>query len=61
MLLLLGVAAAAFVLTALAASWSLSLKAMWSRITVCEIGSWAAALGLLLAGWSIHLAKIASQ
>jgi hypothetical protein len=61
MLLLLGVAATAFVLTALAASWSLSLKAMWSRITVCVIGSWAAALGLLLAGWSIHLAKISSQ
>ena len=58
---LLGVALTVFVLTALAASVSLPLKAMWSRIAVCVSGSWSAALGLLLVGWSIHLAAIAQH
>jgi urease accessory protein len=51
-----GVVTTVSVLTALAASLSLPLKAVWLRIGVCVTGSWSAALGLLLAGWSIHLA-----
>jgi hypothetical protein len=56
---LFGVAITVFVLTALAASLSLPLKAVWARIAVCVTGGWSAALGLLLVGWSIHLAMIA--
>lgn len=55
---LMGVVLAVFILTALAASLSLPLKAMWSRVAVCVSGSWSAALGLLLVGWSIHLAVL---
>jgi len=56
---LFGVVITVFILTALAASWSLPLKAMWARLAICVMGSWSAALGLLLVGWSIHLAIMA--
>jgi hypothetical protein len=50
----LGGAAAIFVLVALIASLALPLRRAWTLIAVRVAGSWMAALGLLLAGWSIH-------
>jgi hypothetical protein len=55
---LIGIVITVFVLTALAASLSLPLTAMWLRLTVCVTGSWSAAVGLLLVGWSIHQAMV---
>lgn len=57
-LVLLGVVFTVLLLTALSASVSLSLKATWLRIAVCVTGSWSAALGILLVGWSIHLSFV---
>lgn len=48
---LLGVAAALFVLVALAAALVVSLRWSWARIAVRVAGSWIAATGLLLLGW----------
>jgi urease accessory protein len=58
---LIGVGVAVFVLTALTASLSLPLKATWMRIGVRYMGSCLAALGLLLVGWSIHLAQVTAS
>jgi urease accessory protein len=51
---LLGVAAVAFVLVALASALVVSLEAPWTRIAVRVAGSWIAAIGLLLLGWSLR-------
>lgn len=51
---LLGVAAVAFVLVALASALVVSLKAPAARIAVRVAGSWIAAIGLLLLGWSLR-------
>ena len=51
---LLGLASVVFVLVALAAAVSASLRAQWARIAVRVAGSWIAASGLLMLGWAVR-------
>jgi len=51
---LLGIVAAIFVLAALASALVVSLRRPWTRIAVRVAGSWIAAVGLLLLGWSLR-------
>jgi urease accessory protein len=50
----LGLAAAVFVLVILVAALVVRLRAHWARIAVRVGGSWIAASGLLMLGWSIR-------
>jgi hydrogenase/urease accessory protein HupE len=50
---LIGIASAIFVITALASALVVSLRQPWSRIAVRVTGSWIAATGLLLLGWTM--------
>lgn len=50
----LGLAAAVFVLVVLVAALVVTLRAHWARIAVRVGGSWIAASGLLMLGWSIR-------
>lgn len=50
----LGLAAAVFVLVVLVAALAVQLRAQWARIAVRVAGSWIAASGLLMLGWSIR-------
>jgi urease accessory protein len=52
---LVGIVLALFVSTALAAALVVALRAPWTRIAVRVAGSWIAATGLLLVGWSLHV------
>jgi hydrogenase/urease accessory protein HupE len=49
-----GVASGVFVLLALVAALIVPLRAGWARVAVRVGGSWIAASGLLLLGWSIR-------
>lgn len=51
---LLGILAALFVLAALVSSFVVSRERPWARIAVRVAGSWVAASGLLLLGWSLR-------
>lgn len=51
-LVLPGLAAAVFVLVALAAAFVVRLRQQWARIAVRVVGSWIVASGLLLLGWA---------
>jgi len=51
---LVGIAGAVFVLVALAAAVVVSLRPAWTRIAVRVAGSWIAAIGLLLLGWTLR-------
>jgi hydrogenase/urease accessory protein HupE len=51
---LLGIMGVLFVLVALASAFVVSLKKPWTRIAVRVLGSWIAASGLLLLGWSLN-------
>jgi len=51
---LAGIVASIFVVLALAAARVVSLQAPWTRIAVRVAGSWLAAIGLLLVGWSLR-------
>jgi hydrogenase/urease accessory protein HupE len=51
---LVGIASATFVLVALASALVVSLRAEWTRIAVRVAGSWIAAIGLLMLGWSLR-------
>jgi hydrogenase/urease accessory protein HupE len=51
---LLGLALAAFVVVALFASLVVPLRQQWARVAVRVAGSWVAASGLLMLGWSLH-------
>ena len=51
---LAGIVAALFVLVALAAAIVVALRAPWARVAVRVAGSWIAAVGLLVLGWSLH-------
>jgi urease accessory protein len=51
---LAGVAATVFVLTALAAALVVALRGDVPRLVVRVAGSWIAAIGLLLVGWSLR-------
>ena len=42
------------VVITLVAGFVVSLKAFWMRIAVRVLGSWIAATGLLLIGWSLR-------
>ncbi len=49
-----GVAVALFVVVSLLAGQAASVRVPWARIAVRVAGSWIAATGLLLLGWSLH-------
>jgi urease accessory protein len=51
---LIGVAALTFVVVALLAAFVVSLAVAWARVAVRVAGSWIAASGLLLLGWSLR-------
>lgn len=51
---LAGIAGAIFVLVALLAACAVPLRAGWARVAVRVAGSWVAAIGLLLLGWSLR-------
>jgi urease accessory protein len=51
---LVGMISVLFVVVALVAAFVVSLKRPWTRIAVRVAGSWIAATGLLLLGWSLH-------
>jgi hypothetical protein len=51
---LLGLAAAVFVLVVMVAALVVPLQARWARIAVRVGGSWIAASGLLMIGWSLR-------
>ena len=53
-LALFGIGAAVFVLVAIGAALVVSVKAGWQRVAVRVAGSWVAAIGLLLLGWSLR-------
>jgi urease accessory protein len=48
---LVGIMAALFVIVALVAAFTVSLKKPWARIMVRVAGSWVAAIGILMFGW----------
>lgn len=50
----LGLAAAVFVLVVLVTALVVPLRTPWARIAVRVAGSWIAASGLLLVGWSVR-------
>jgi len=51
---LAGIVSAVFVFVALIAALVVALRAPWTRIAVRVAGSWIAAAGLLLLGWSLR-------
>lgn len=54
MLELTGSLVAVFVVVTLIAGLVVSLKAFWARIAVRVLGSWIAATGLLMIGWTLR-------
>jgi hydrogenase/urease accessory protein HupE len=55
---LVGMISSLFVVVALVAALVVSLTRPWTRIAVRVAGSWIAATGLLLLGWSLHRAPL---
>lgn len=53
-LTLAGIAASVFTLVVLSSAFVVSLRIPWTQIAVRVAGSWIAATGLLLLGWSIR-------
>lgn len=51
---LAGIGSAIFVVVALASAFVMSLRIVWMRIAVRVAGSWVAAIGLLMLGWSLR-------
>jgi hydrogenase/urease accessory protein HupE len=51
-----GVASALFVVVALLAGPVVTLQAAWGRVVVRVAGSWMAAIGLLMLGWTVRAA-----
>lgn len=51
---LIGIATMLFVLVALASALVVSLGMSWARIAVRVVGSWVAAIGLLMFGWAVR-------
>ena len=49
----LGIAVAVFVVVALLASLAVSLRMHWMRLAARVAGSWIAAVGLLMVGWTL--------
>jgi len=50
---LAGIVSAVFVLVALPGAFAVSIRAAWARVAVRVAGSWVAAIGLLMLGWSL--------
>ena len=50
---LVGIVATAFVMVSLIASFVVPLQVNWLRIAVRVLGSWIAAIGLLMLGWAV--------
>jgi hydrogenase/urease accessory protein HupE len=53
---MLGIAGSVFVLTLLVSAAVVSLRPAWTRIAVRAVGSWVAAVGLLMFGWLFQAA-----
>ena len=53
---LIGIASATFVLVALTAAPVTCIRVAWARVACRVAGSWIAAVGLLMVGWSIRSA-----
>jgi hypothetical protein len=51
---LVGIGAVAFVVVALVSAFVVSLRPVWARIAIRVAGSWVAAIGLLMLGWSLR-------
>ena len=51
---LAGIVAALFVLVALLAGLSVSVRVPWGRVAIRVAGSWLAAIGLLSLGWALR-------
>jgi hydrogenase/urease accessory protein HupE len=51
---LLGLTVTVFVLIALVAALCVALRSPWAQVAVRAVGSWIAASGLLLLGWSLR-------
>jgi len=51
---LVGVVGAIFVVVALLSAFVVSLRAAWMRIAIRVAGSWVAAIGLLILGWTLR-------
>jgi hydrogenase/urease accessory protein HupE len=51
---LAGMVSATFVVAAIIASIALAFRSGWMRIAVRVAGSWVAAIGVLMLGWSLH-------
>ncbi len=51
---LVGIGATVFVLVSLGAAIVVSLRAQWSRVVARVLGSWVAATGLLMLGWTLR-------
>ena len=51
---LVGIAAMTFVLVALVSAFVVSVRAVWARMAMRVAGSWIAAIGLLMLGWSLR-------
>lgn len=51
---LLGIAATTFVLVALVSAFVVSIRPVWARMAMRVAGSWVAAIGLLMLGWSLR-------
>jgi urease accessory protein len=49
---LLGITSTLFVLVAIVSAFVISLQASWTRVVVRVIGSWIAAIGILMLGWA---------
>ena len=51
---LMGLSAVLFVLVGVVAAFVIQLRQSWSRVAVRVVGSWIAASGLLMLGWTLH-------
>jgi len=51
---LLGIATGVFVVVTIVAAFVVSLRSAWTRVAVRVAGSWIAAIGLLMLGWTFR-------
>lgn len=54
---LLGIAMSTFVVVALIAALVIAVRQAWLRVAVRVAGSWVAAIGLLMLGWSLRAVR----
>jgi urease accessory protein len=55
---LVGAVATIIVAVAIVAAFVIRLRRPWTRVAVRVVGSWIAATGLLLLGWSLHSGRL---